>query len=389
MILLDKPYVSEYFKTILLDSGFPVVATKSAEQFNLSTETNWISEEKSVASFRQNGFQKLYSNSENALDWIDSNLSFTQLPAQIQTLKNKVTFRDGLREFYPEYKYEAVALNNLRDFIPSAVPYPFIIKPAIGFFSLGVHMVNCAEEWGAVVDTIFEELEDIKSQYPVAVLDTNLFIIEECIEGEEYAIDAYYDEQGEPVILNILKHPFSSAADVSDRAYYTRIDFFMELLEPFQELLKKIGNPGTLKNFPVHLEARIDDNGLIQPIEANPMRFAGWCVTDLAWYAYGITPYRCYFDGKRPDWNKLVKEHKGKVYAMMIFDLPADVKPEQVASFDWDKALALFPKVLDLRKIDYYEYPIFGFLFAELDASDLSAMETVLRADMRDYICFK
>jgi hypothetical protein len=40
--------------------------------------------------------------------------------------------------------------------------------------------------------------------YPEQVLDTRSFLIEEYIEGDEFALDAYFDGDGNPVILNIL-----------------------------------------------------------------------------------------------------------------------------------------------------------------------------------------
>lgn len=48
-----------------------------------------------------------------------------------------------------------------------------------------------------------------------------VFILEQYITGEEYALDAYYDENGRAVLLNIMKHDFACSSDVSDRLYYT------------------------------------------------------------------------------------------------------------------------------------------------------------------------
>jgi hypothetical protein len=42
--------------------------------------------------------------------------------------------------------------------------------------------------------------------YSENVLQTS--IIEEFIRGEEYAIDYYYDNNGDAVLLNVLHHPF-------------------------------------------------------------------------------------------------------------------------------------------------------------------------------------
>ena len=73
------------------------------------------------------------------------------------------------------------------------------------------------DEWDGVLHTIGDEMEAVKALYPLEVLDTTRFIIETCVEGEEFAIDAYYDGAGDVVLLNVLQHLFSSAEDVSDR----------------------------------------------------------------------------------------------------------------------------------------------------------------------------
>ena len=53
--------------------------------------------------------------------------------------------------------------------------------------------------------------------------------MEEYVEGEEYAIDCYFDEKGEVVILNILHHKFSSGRDTSDRVYSTSKEIILKL----------------------------------------------------------------------------------------------------------------------------------------------------------------
>jgi phosphoribosylamine-glycine ligase len=58
--------------------------------------------------------------------------------------------------------------------------------------------------------------ENLKSIYPKEVMDASTFIIEDYLEGEEFAADAYFNAEGEVVILNILHHKFSSSTDVSD-----------------------------------------------------------------------------------------------------------------------------------------------------------------------------
>lgn len=68
-----------------------------------------------------------------------------------------------------------------------------------------------------------------------------------------------------------------------------------------------------LKNFPAHIEIRIDKNGNINPIEVNPLRFGGWCTTgDISWYAYGFNSYEYFLKGKKPDW--VMKKNLSKFY---------------------------------------------------------------------------
>ena len=46
-----------------------------------------------------------------------------------------------------------------------------------------------------------------------------------------------------------------------------------------REFLQSIGQQVGLKNFLVYVELRVDNEGVIYPIEINPLRFGGWCTT--------------------------------------------------------------------------------------------------------------
>ena len=106
---------------------------------------------------------------------------------------------------------------------------------------MGVYKVENAEEWDQILDLIKSELFSNKNIYPKEVMDPGSFIIEQLIEGEEYAFDAYYNEDGEPVVLGIMKHMFASNNDVSDRVYITSKKIIEENIHRFTEFLKAIG----------------------------------------------------------------------------------------------------------------------------------------------------
>jgi hypothetical protein len=48
--------------------------------------------------------------------------------------------------------------------------------------------------------------------------------------------------------------------------------------------------------------------------------------------------------------------------------------------------LSRFEHPLELRKIDYKEYPVFGFLFAETSQANFGELERILRSDLKEFI---
>ena len=106
-------------------------------------------------------------------------------------------------------------MGEIQQLDPDKLNFPFVIKPSVGFFSIGVHVIRNRSEWEMALMEL--NPEKLKTIYPRNVLDTTIFIMEEYIEGEEYAIDCYFNHTGEVVILNILHHKFLSGSDTSDR----------------------------------------------------------------------------------------------------------------------------------------------------------------------------
>ena len=386
MIILDKPFVSDFLKRTIAAEGMPVLRTEGLERFALDGEVVVWEQEEALRRLREEGPGLLYSNSENGLGWMMSHLGFSELPEKITLFKDKVVFRDLLRPLYPQFFYQEILLEDLFTLDVGSLPKPFIVKPAVGFFSMGVHKVANSGEWEGVLRTIRAEMEGVKALYPLEVMDTTRFIIETCIEGEEFAIDAYYDGAGNVVLLNVLQHLFSSAEDVSDRVYITSREIVASYREPFMDFLTEIGEMAALRNFPVHAEVRIDGQGKIWPVEINPMRFAGWCTTDVAYYAYDINPYTCYFRQTAPDWADILAQGDEHLYSIVVLDKPADVEASEVRRFDYELVQSRFEMPLELRKIDYQEYPVFGFLFTKTRKGNVAELERILRSDLKEFI---
>ncbi|MCF7929266.1 MAG: ATP-grasp domain-containing protein, partial [Spirochaetales bacterium] len=211
------------------------------------------------------------------------------------------------------------------------------------------------------------------------------FIIEQCIEGEEFAVDAYFDREGRPVILNILKHLFSSGEDVSDRVYITSKEIMRVFYDKFFPVLEGIGRLTGAKRFPIHAEFRINPEGVVVPIEVNPMRFAGWCTTDIAFYAFGVNVYEYFFEQKKPDWEAILSRMDDKLYSIIVGDLPKGLDPGKV-DVDYHRLLSAFEHVLELRKINYRRHGVFAFVFTETRAENRQELDAILQSDLTEFV---
>lgn len=390
MIILDKPYVSEFLKETIRKYNLPVLKTQTALDFIGNDGVLFLEEDAAIEKLKISPETLVYTNSENAINWIVKNLGFTDLPEKVNLFKDKVKFRALTKDLNPGLFYQAISLDDLRTISIKDFPKPFVIKPSVGFFSFGVYTVASDEVWEKIVNSIYEEVEAVKQIYPVEVLDTTTFIAEEFIRGTEYAFDAYFDNEGKPVILNILKHIFSSDADTSDRVYLSSAEIIRENLERFGNFLKQVGNLVGLKNFPMHVEVRVDDSGKIMPIEINPLRFGGWCTTaDFTFHAYGFNSYNYLLTQQKPNWERILKDKEGKIFSIIVLNNSTGKKVENISSFDYEKLISCFEKPLFLSKADHKNYHIFGFVFAETRQENFAEIEYILKSDLREFITSK
>ncbi|MGM0589053.1 MAG: ATP-grasp domain-containing protein [Bacteroidota bacterium] len=389
MIILDHPYVSQYLIQTIQRHQIPVIHTPSITSLQLTDFLHelLISEEEAVSRLSSQSWPKLYTNSENAIGWIAQHLSNTILPSVVSQFKNKVRFRELMADLYPAFYFREVETDQLPRLDIHDLPYPLVIKPSSGFFSLGVHHLTGAQDWQPVLQELTADTQNISQQYPVEVVDDRSFILESYLEGQEYAFDAYFDDQGEPVVLNLYKHLFSSDSDVSDRVYVTSRSLIQEHLQAFTEFLDTLAQMLELRNFPLHVEVRIDGQGQIAPIEINPSRFGGWCTTaDITSYAFGFNPYAYFLEGLTPDWPDIFAKMTNQTYAIVVLDNNSGIDSEQIAAFDYEQLRANFEHPLNVRPVNYERYPLFGFVFLATDSENSKELQQILHSDLRRYI---
>lgn len=388
MFLIDKPFVSDFLIKTIKDNNYKIIATKVAKELIKDDSLAWIKEEEALALLKKNPEISLYSNSENALAWIDQYYGESELSSQLQVLKNKVKFRELIKELFPDFYFRQISIEEIQRLSDDEIRFPFVIKPAVGFFSIGVYIVENEKDWIKAKSEL--RPDKLKSIFPENVLNTRNFIIEEFIRGEEYAIDYYYDNNGDAVLLNVLHHLFSSGTDTSDRVYSTSKAIIEKHKIDLEYFLSKIGKELHLKNFPAHAEVRIDENGKIIPIEVNPLRFGGFCTTaDLLGVTLGFNEYKCFCENKKPDWETIFKGKENKIFSVIILDNNSGIIPSDILRFNYSGLAKDFEKPIVIRELDINKYPVFGFAFIESAASNKKELNDILTSDLRKYIVSK
>lgn len=385
MILLDKPYVSKLLQDTILKNNFPFADLSEDKCFNF--QNKGLSAEQAKNFLRKNNDFSIYTTSENSIGWINKNLDFTSLGEKIDIFKNKVKFRNLIKKNYPDYFFKEIKFDELFETDAADFEFPLILKPSTGFFSMGVYKIQDKEKWPEVLKKLKNEIKGLENIYPPEVMATDSFIVEKEASGDEFALDAYFDNNGKPVILGIYKHLFSGDDDVSDRVYISSKQIIEENLKEFSLFLEKTGNLAQVKNFPVHAELKKDNKNNIIPVEINPMRFGGWCSTaDMTYYSYGFNPYEYYFFKKKPDWNEILKDKKNKIFSIIVLDNSTGVETSEIKFFDYNKLLETLSCVLEYRKIDYTKYPVFGFVFAESHKDKMEEIYYLLNSRLNEFI---
>lgn len=392
MFVVEQPFASDFFFRSLEKLQAPVLRGAAVEEFNVANRNlNLVSDKEFVEYYRKIP-EPLYCNSENGLSRVATLLPDAPFVRLAELFKNKAKFRQAVAPLYPNFAFREVDLTELQTLRYEDLPRRFVIKPSVGFLSVGVRFVESAEDWARAKAEILRESAAGSADFPREVVDLTRYLIEETIDGEEIAVDAYLDAQGRAVVLNVLRHPFASATDVRDRVYTTSKKFVRRLLPTLETTLAQIG--ATVVNtldttldvaFPLHAEFRVAADGSLVPIEINPGRFAGWHTTELAFYAYGVDLYETLARGLRPDWSRILAdaETDDAVSYFAIFETPrtlASTDANADVAFDYDALSQEFSTLFELRRIDWRRRPLAAIAFAQ--TTDPQELDRVLALDV-------
>ena len=382
MIILDEPYASVPLLDWMEASAHPVLANGFTEKLVAGGRTLNLVDADECARRLEAG-ERIYTNSENALAWILDHVDNPTLTDAIRLFKDKAAMREKLAPLSPGLFHKTVDRAGLEAVNVADLPLPVVLKPAVGFCSMGVYVIEEPEDWAAAVADIARREDGWHERYPESVVGGSEYLIEGYLAGTEYALDAYFDEDGAPHILNILRHDFAGPEETSDRMYLTDGTIVDAWNDRFTAWLAAVNEVVGARSIPVHVELRVDGD-TIAPIEFNPLRFAGLGGTDVSWYAYGYRTYEAFLEGVQPDFGAAFAGKEDKVYSMSLLNAPAGAKGNE--RFDYDALRSRFSHVLELRPFDVGRVGNYGFLFLETDAETAGELDFLKNTDLKEFL---
>lgn len=380
MVIIDEPYASDVLIKWLEESKEPMLDNAFAKKISETHKLNLISDTEAIK--RVNAGESVYTNSENALAWLLENTENENRNRSIELFKDKAAMRKKLAALSPGFFYQELTKSELADFDVTDIELPVVLKPAVGFCSMGVYVIENASDWDAALEDIAKSETIWNERYPQSVVDGENYLLEGYLDGQEYAIDMYYDRDGKANILNILRHDFASADDTSDRLYITNHDIVDDTYDKFMDWLDSVNKVIGARDFPVHVEIRMKDDDVI-PIEFNPLRFAGLGGTDISYHGLGFRTYEAYLKETPIDLKKLYAKHPDDTYSMSL--LNPSVNADLSRPFDHDSLASRFSNVIGFCKFDANVTGSFGFLFLKTERSNADELDFILHSDLLEF----
>jgi ATP-grasp domain len=315
--------------------------------------------------------------SEVSMETIVSRLDDSTRRNTIETLKDKYSFRKTLASIYPNYRYQFIKANDIQSL---KLDRKSVIKPVKGVFGTAVRTIDRHTDLTNLAVELKTELSKNENIFSDGVLSKEDFLVEEYIEGEEYAVDMFYDATGNPCIINICHHPIPEnkaylhivyyfSKEVFDRIYTKAKYFFVEL----NQILK-------VTNLPMHCEFKLDNDELM-PIEINPLRFGGMGFGNAIYHALSINPYTCLFNNIEPDWQTIWQNCPEDIFCFFIAYNGVNINVNE-SKPNRERLKQQFTEVLLECSFDYQTQLTFGIYFLKETKENIN---NLLKIDFDDF----
>lgn len=319
---------------------------------------------------------KICVTSEASLESILRKMKDGSKKRAIQSLKDKLLFRDLLKTEYPSLTYHHI---NYDEIAHISISDKKVMKPVKGCFGTAVKIVDAYSDLHQIARDIKTEISKNASLFSESVLSQSEFIIEDFIEGEEYAVDMFYDSKGIPHIVNIYYHPLPRHEDYLHMIYYTNRKVFETVYDDALTFFQKLNDKLGIKDIALHSEFKLSQK--LIPIEINAMRFGGMGLGNMVYHSLNVNPYLHFINEQSPDWSRIWQEypHSNFVYFIAYNGSNIDIHAQQP---NIDKLEGEFTRILNKTLFDYKKQLAFGVYTLDESRENI---DRLLAIDFNEY----
>ena len=172
MIILDKPYVSDFLQQTAVDLQIPVLKTEFSRQLKYASQMKLMDSTEFFSMLNATPNPCLYSNSENSTEWLNRYGKDLQMTQNINFFKDKSELRRIFSVQNPEVWYQSYSLEELNKLDVGSLEKPFVVKPKRGFASIGIHAVFDDTNWESVLAHINTEVALMGNVFPDTVVQS-------------------------------------------------------------------------------------------------------------------------------------------------------------------------------------------------------------------------
>lgn len=305
--------------------------------------------------------------SEVSMETIVTRMDDPSRKKTIESLKDKYIFRQAIASIYPDYRYQFVKLSEIDSL---KIATKSVIKPVKGVFGTAVRTIDRSTDLTSLALELKAELSKNANIFSDGVLSQEDFLVEEYIEGEEYAVDMFYDADGNPYIVNICHHPIPADRAYLHVLYYFSKEVFDRIYTQAKYFFTQLNQILNVTNLTMHCEFKLDD-GKLMPIEINTLRYGGMGFGNMVFHALGINPYTYFLNNIEPDWQTIWEDRQEDIFCFFIAYNGANINVNEYKP-NRERLKQQFTKVLLERSFDYQTQLTFGIYCLKETKENLS-----------------
>ena len=298
----------------------------------------------------------------------------------VSRLKNKVACRQMMASIFPDFFFREIPVRDL-PMIELAPGEKYFVKPIKGYWGSAAFPVDAQADRVALMHEIEAQLAKRTHIFSEQVVSKDRLIVEEFLEGEEYAVDMFFDESGQPVITNICHHPLPRKLDYLHVVYYTSYEVYRNLHPKFIGFFNELNRSLNARSLPIHGEFKLH-KGRLTPVELNPLRFGSDGFADLSFHAFGFNPFLCFAENRAPDWEALWKGREQKIFAFYLGYNGSDLDAGHYRP-DFRNFRRLFSNILSDMAMNYQDTLAFAVMYIEEDS--LERIHELLEVEFNEY----